>query len=1574
MGHLTQPTARYTIPPKQISSAQIKKTKWLLMREGAMLFNAFKGREWILFGGYKFLRGLFGMKTKIALSALLVWLFGATASVSATTLDDYLYDLSTPLRIYQPDRTPWSSNFYSDANTACMAEMPAPFSTNPTISYSNPRAEYSTSYGFGCTYDLTYTYSYNRVDTYPNTFYQNWVHVMGICPNGATLNSNGLCQIARQPEMGACDRTGNPIFLGRSCKIQTEVDYQGAASHGALFFARQYSSWHFKPIPNRLGANWSISVFGRFLTFDSNPTFIAATRALADTHGWDLTNGVWVARAPSGDQLATYADGNGSAYRYYDSARQAYEFYDANGLLLRIQQLNGDLYTLTYSTSTTSSSIAPFPGLLIAIAASNGAQLSLTYNSQGLLTTMQDPGGQIYTYAYGDGSDDVPSQYLKSVTYPDTSTRQYKYEAAYGPMNGYTSSPPTAPFSSAQLSALGQVVGATATPADATYVETYRPVPMQNALYPLTGIVDESGNRYATWQYDSKGRPTLSTHANGAESVSLAYPTANSVQITSTLGNVNTYNYTNQSTSRRVLSSISGNPCLACGRYKNFYYNSNGTIFQAMDWNSVFTTYAYDNLGQETTRTEGNGSATPRTISTQWHSVYHLPMVVSVYNSGSASGTPLRTTTFTYDSNGNQLTKTITDPNASTSRTWTYTYDNYGQILTVDGPRTDLSDITTLAYDASGNLSSLTNALGHVTQFTSYDAHGHPLTVIDPNGVTTTLTYDLRSRLTSRATAGETTSFTYDNVGQVTRVTLPGGSYLDYTYDAAHRLTSVADRLGNRIDYTLDAMGNRIEENVYDPYSALTQTRSRVYSAINRLTQDLGAQSQSTSYVYDANGNLTSSVDPLSRTTSQTFDSLNRLTKIVDPAAGATSFIYNLLDQLTKVTDPRGKATSYTFDALDNLKQIASPDTGTTNNTYDAAGNLLTSTDARGAVTSYSYDALNRVTQVSAALGGSAVTTTFQYDTGSHGIGRLTSITDAHGTTSYSYNAHGRLTAKTQKVGTISLTTSYAYDSAGRLAQMTYPSGKVISYSYDAQSRISTVKIGSVALLDDVSYAPFGGAIGWSWGGIGGYSRPLDSDGRVASYTLAGTTVLLDYDDASRLTAANSDTYGYDSLDRLTSYAGAAYQSFSYDAVGNRTAFTENSNSDSYSISTTGNRLLSISGANTRSYSYAANGAITGDGAHTYSYDPRGRLTGVDGSISYTLNGLGERIRKTVGGTSILFVYDEQGQLIGEYDGAGTPITETVYLDTQPVGVLKGSAIYYVHTDHLNTPRVITTTTGTIVWRWDSDPFGTTAANDDPDMDSVSFSYNLRFPGQYYDQETGLHYNYLRDGYDPTTGRYTQSDPIGLMGGLSTYGYVGGNPIGFYDPQGLLAMPGLPQWLVDGVAGFGDQAFNLATFGLGDLQDVRNALGVDGGVNQCSNAYSAGQWSMTAASFVSASSMIVRSIYRNVAKTPLALPHPKYLFKADEAVVHFDKHAGSIMNAMGNKSYNLAQYVDDANHIIQNGTWVPEMNGFVRLIGGQGSAKFGFVGLQRGSSSITTFHIKTASELAKKAPSLGITP
>jgi RHS repeat-associated protein len=174
-------------------------------------------------------------------------------------------------------------------------------------------------------------------------------------------------------------------------------------------------------------------------------------------------------------------------------------------------------------------------------------------------------------------------------------------------------------------------------------------------------------------------------------------------------------------------------------------------------------------------------------------------------------------------------------------------------------------------------------------------------------------------------------------------------------------------------------------------------------------------------------------------------------------------------------------------------------------------------------------------------------------------------------------------------------------------------------------------------------------------------------------------------------------------------------------------------------------------------------------------------------TTSYTYNALGQRIKK---GSADLYYYDETGHLLGIYNASGSLTEETVWLGDMPIATLRpragaGVDIYYIHSDHLNTPREISRPSdNVIVWRWESDPFGTTAANQDPDGDSQSFLYNLRFPGQYYDSETGLHYNYFRD-YDPKTGRYVQSDPIGLKGGPSTYAYVSGDPVQLVDPFGL---------------------------------------------------------------------------------------------------------------------------------------------------------------------------------------------
>jgi YD repeat-containing protein len=176
------------------------------------------------------------------------------------------------------------------------------------------------------------------------------------------------------------------------------------------------------------------------------------------------------------------------------------------------------------------------------------------------------------------------------------------------------------------------------------------------------------------------------------------------------------------------------------------------------------------------------------------------------------------------------LTKTVTDAATSTSRTWTYTYISFGNVLTAGDPRTDVVDKTTYTFYTCTTVQAVNDALNHIA---TYNAHGQPLTIADPNNVLITLTYDLRQRLSSRQAGTETTTFTCWPTGLLKKITLPDSSYMQYTYDAAHRLTSNTDSLGNHFDFTLDAMGNGAGESAYDPGSILHRTHTRVFNTLN---------------------------------------------------------------------------------------------------------------------------------------------------------------------------------------------------------------------------------------------------------------------------------------------------------------------------------------------------------------------------------------------------------------------------------------------------------------------------------------------------------------------------------------------------------------------------------------------------------------------------------------------------------------------------------------------------------------------------------------------------------------------
>lgn len=561
--------------------------------------------------------------------------------------------------------------------------------------------------------------------------------------------------------------------------------------------------------------------------------------------------------------------------------------------------------------------------------------------------------------------------------------------------------------------------------------------------------------------------------------------------------------------------------------------------------------------------------------------------------------------------------------------------------------------------------------------------------------------------------------------------------------------------------------------------------------------------------------------------------------------AASVSYEYDARDNLRKVTDPKGLITEYVYDGLNNQTQLISPDTGTTTYTYDAAGNRLTQTDARGVLSQYSYDALGRLSAIQYPS-DSAKNVGFTYDTVQPGcagdetaaVGRLVRIDDATGSTRLCYDHRGNVRRKLQESGGELLVVEYRYNLANRLVGMTYPSGLMVSYGRDALGRVSSVSLSrggfTLPLVDALSYLPFGPVAQIQFGNGQALTKAWDQN--YWPDAIGGG--VLDYDfstnDVGNIVTVASTSEGtqhlnYDRLDRLQEVRDsnlALIEAYTYDATGNRLSQQLGTQAaTSYSYPATSHRLSAV-GAAARGYDAVGNTltGLPGYEADSASYDARNRLVQVGSPSAQLLanyNGRGERVLASQGTpapalptTSAAwttsagvrgYLYDESGQVLSTLI-AGNPLgyEEIVWIDNIPVGrVLSGTSavleVHAIHSDHLNTPRALANAqsqggqaAGTVVWRWKlnsvsatgSNAFGAQPADENPDGNGTSLRFDLRFPGQQWDAAVGVSYNYFRD-YEPATGRYVESDPIGLRGGNSTYGYARARVLRRTDPLGL---------------------------------------------------------------------------------------------------------------------------------------------------------------------------------------------
>jgi RHS repeat-associated protein len=1192
----------------------------------------------------------------------------------------------------------------------------------------------------------------------PGMFSASSPKAAGRCP----FIGQGSGNDANRP--GRCD-AGNSLNPSTGNNYLAEVDYVGANTF-PLRFERHYNSVTGFGSGN-IGTQWRHTYDRSVLRVNSTVTVF---RPDGKQYVFAQAGAYWLGDPDVMDQLAQTATG----WTYTTVPDDEIETYDVNGRLVSIANRAGVAHIFSYSAKGRLKSVTH---------ALTQSALTFSYDAAGRIAKMTDPAGNVFVYTYQQGN-------LSSVTYPSSS--------GSNPVRTYV------------------------------YNEQDR-TSGTNLPHYLTGIVDENNDRFATFAYDTNGRGLSTERGSGAQRYSVAYSTGGSPAVTDPLFRTRVY-------AAQTLFSVPRNtsvdqPCIGCGVARQTSYDANGFLSSATNFNNITTLYTHDDRGLETSRTEAAGTAVARTVTTQWHPTFRLPVMIAEAK---------RITTLAYDAQGNLVSRSVqatTDNTGSLGfngaptgapRTWTYT-NTYSSsvpgLLTrqvVAGPRSEVADTTTYDWDSVGNLVAVTNALGHVTSLGNYDAHGRPHLITDPNGLVTVLTYDLRGRLVSRNFGGEVTQYAYDGAGQLTKVTQADGSSLSYSYDPAHRLTQIQDNVGDKIVYTLDAIGNHTSEQVFDPNGALAQSRSKLYDNFSRLIQDIGGANPSTEitkYVYDNQGNIMSVTDPLGHVTKNVYDALNRLIQAIDPAAqgggmgGVTQYSYDGLDQLSQVLTPRLVKNLFSFDGLGNLTWQGSQDVGRDDNLFDAAGNIVRSANnRRGTVTYFTYDALSRPTQViwaqavtgTSVLSHPNVTHKYLYDQGTYGRGKLTGVTDPAGSTAYTWDQKGRLSLEVRTLSDVSYATGYDYDAFGRLTRITYPSGRTVNYSFDALGRIiqidTTVGGATQMVAGKVTYAQsLGGAPGsggvksFVFGNAGSYSRMYDLDGRISAYTLGSLKRTLTYDANSRITAfkhnnsAYDQSFGYDNLSRLTSWLGSgSSQSFAYDMDGNRTSSTVGASINLYTYATGSNQLTSIVGSITRLFTYDT-GDLRSDG-RTFLDDARGRLYRVINgatSVTYKVNAAGQRVLKTAGdGTVTVYHYDKDGNLIAESTAAGQVTREYIYLNGMLMAVVDAtapSALNFVYPDHLGTPRVIVNASNAPVWRWDSaDPFGTSAPNT-----TGSFAFNLRFPGQYFDAETGLHYNYFRD-YDPSTGRYAQSDPIGLKGGVNTFSYVRSNPVSKADANGLI--------------------------------------------------------------------------------------------------------------------------------------------------------------------------------------------
>ena len=1050
-----------------------------------------------------------------------------------------------------------------------------------------------------------------------------------------------------------------------------------------------------------------------------------------------------------------------------------------------------------------------------------GLQWTLAYGSHGELSSITDSLGKVISFDWllddetvGGGA--ILPRAISAAHLPGGQTVKYTYDTIA--TTGATDPQPD------RLSKV-QYVDSSSVVQDQTSYQ------YGNATFPyaVTGVVDKNGIVRWTAAYDSSGRASNSSGPGGADSTSVTYSSPGSFTrtVTNALGKQAIYSLV--STANTVeLTGVNGQASTHCPASASAYtYGTDTFVASSTDQEGRVTTFTHDARGMPAQIVEGSGTSSARTTTITWHPTLRVPTRIVQ---------PGLTTDYVYDTQGRPTSKTLTDTTAFTTpyatngrtRTWHYTWGSAGQLLTVQGPAGTVDTVTN-TYNTSGYLQTTANQLGQTYTVTAWDWRGSPLTVVNPNAVTTTFTYDFQGRpLTATIDPSGTPiqyQFSYTATGDVARVTLPTGAYLQYTYDNARRITQIADNRGDTQAFTYDAADDPLTATVKNPSATITNKWSGAYDELARTIQAIGASAQTWNLSYDKVSNLTQVNDPLSHARQTAFDPLNRVITKTDPQSNTVRRAYDGQDNLKSLTDGRSLQTTRVVDGFGEVIQEISPDRGTRSYWYDVDGDLTKLIDGDSEETDFTYDHAHRRTAMTfPAASVENVTYTYDQTTGGNfGVGHLTGVTEESGSTALRYDKEARVVADAKVIQGRGYNVAYTYDANSKLTQITYPSGRIVTVTRATDGLITgvTTKLNSGSSAQNVAtgvtYAPFGPLTGLTYGNGLALARTYDQDYHLTriQVTATGVTALdlgFQYYSDGRMgevddnAATGRTTYiSYTNAGQLNYAAGPwGQEAYSYDAAYNRTGdyLTVGSTTTTKNEITWGaaNRLANIQDQNsvvTRSFGWTLGGDLSSDQsvggpAYVYYYNSRKRLVWVtqNGATAgtYGYDYLDQRVWRSTTGTGAIqshYVFDRKGHLLAEHNAStGAVLKEYIWVDDLPVAVVDSTgsspAVYYIHTGQMDEPLELTDSTKALAWNSYVNPWGWAKT-----FSTASESIDLRLPGQWYELETNsLSQNHHRN-YNPSIGRYIQADPLGIDAGQNVYAYAGDDPLDLRDPKGL---------------------------------------------------------------------------------------------------------------------------------------------------------------------------------------------